>query len=115
MGRRKIRVGVIFGGRSGEHDVSLRSARAVMAALDPERYEIVPLGITREGRWLAGGDPLAQLESGSELALLEGRVGQGDVEAAGRELATIGSAAPPSFAAGRGEGVEQGPIDVVFP
>jgi D-alanine-D-alanine ligase len=113
MGRRKIRVGVIFGGRSGEHDVSLRSARAVMEALDPERFEVVPLGITREGRWLASGDPLAQLESGSELAQLEGRAGQGDVEAAGRELATIGSAAPPSFSGGR-EGA-QGPIDVVFP
>jgi D-alanine-D-alanine ligase len=115
MGRRKIRVGVIFGGRSGEHDVSLRSARAVMAALDPERYEVVPLGITREGRWLSGGDPLAQLESGSELARLEGRAGQGDVEAAGSELATVGSAVPPAFTSGREGGSGQGPIDVVFP
>lgn len=50
----KIRVGVLFGGRSGEHEVSLRSARSVMAALDPHRYEVVPIGITKEGRWLAG-------------------------------------------------------------
>ena len=74
MGKRKIRVGVIFGGRSGEHDVSLRSARAVMAALDPARYEVVPIGITRQGQWIASGDPLQQLEAGSELARLEGRV-----------------------------------------
>jgi len=63
MGR-KLRVGVIFGGRSGEHEVSLASARSVMAAMDPERYEIVPIGITREGRWIASGDPMAALTSG---------------------------------------------------
>ncbi|MFO7663161.1 MAG: D-alanine--D-alanine ligase family protein [Chloroflexota bacterium] len=50
----KIRVGVLFGGRSGEHEVSLRSARSVMDALDPARYEIVPIGITKDGRWIAG-------------------------------------------------------------
>lgn len=60
---RKIRVGVIFGGRSGEHEVSLMSARSVMAALDPERYEVVPVGITKDGRWIAG-DPMAALTGG---------------------------------------------------
>jgi len=50
----KIRVGVVFGGRSGEHEVSLRSARSVMHALDPARYEVVPIGITKDGRWFAG-------------------------------------------------------------
>ena len=54
---RKLRVGVIFGGRSGEHEVSIASAASVMAALDKEKYEIVPIGITREGRWLAGVEP----------------------------------------------------------
>lgn len=51
--RPKLRIGVIFGGRSGEHEVSLRSARSVIAALDPNKYEVVPVGITREGRWVA--------------------------------------------------------------
>jgi D-alanine-D-alanine ligase len=51
--RPKIRIGVLYGGRSGEHEVSLRSARSVMAALDPDRYEVVPIGITKEGRWVA--------------------------------------------------------------
>jgi D-alanine-D-alanine ligase len=50
----KLRIGIIFGGRSGEHEVSLMSARSVMAALDPEKYEVVPIGITRTGRWLTG-------------------------------------------------------------
>jgi D-alanine-D-alanine ligase len=61
----RLRVGVIFGGQSGEHEVSLASARSVMAALDPQKYEIVPIGITRSGRWLLGGDPLASLAAGT--------------------------------------------------
>ncbi len=60
----KIRVGVVFGGRSGEHEVSLASARSVMAAMDRERYQIVPIGITREGRWIASGNPMQALEAG---------------------------------------------------
>ncbi|MGH9748550.1 MAG: D-alanine--D-alanine ligase A, partial [Candidatus Polarisedimenticolia bacterium] len=51
----RVRVGVIFGGRSVEHAVSLVSARAIMGALDPGRYEVVPIGITRQGRWLTSG------------------------------------------------------------
>jgi D-alanine-D-alanine ligase len=64
--KRKMRVGVIFGGRSGEHEVSLASARSVMDAMDPGKYEIVPIGITKEGAWIASGDPLAALEAGGE-------------------------------------------------
>src|SRR5579885_1163893 len=57
MAEKKIRVGLIFGGRSGEHEVSLASANAVMSNLDPEKYEIVLLGITKEGSWLLGTEP----------------------------------------------------------
>lgn len=64
---RKIRVAVVFGGRSDEHDVSLRSAQTVISALDPERYDIVPLGITREGRWIAGEDPMSVLVERSPM------------------------------------------------
>jgi D-alanine-D-alanine ligase len=53
----KLRVGVIFGGRSGEHAVSIASAASVIDALDKEKYEVVPIGITSEGRWLAGVEP----------------------------------------------------------
>ena len=60
----KIRVGVIFGGRSGEHEVSLASALSVMGAIDKKRYEVVPIGITKDGRWIASGDPLRALEAG---------------------------------------------------
>ncbi len=66
--KHKIRVGVIFGGRSGEHEISLASARSVMEAMDKEKYEIVPIGITKEGRWLASGDPMRALEASDETA-----------------------------------------------
>ncbi len=52
--QKRLRVGVIFGGRSGEHEVSLASAASVIRALDPEKYEVVPIGITKDGRWLVG-------------------------------------------------------------
>lgn len=62
--KRKLRVGVIFGGRSGEHEVSLMSALSVLSNLDPERYEVVPIGITKEGRWILTGDPMRALTEG---------------------------------------------------
>jgi D-alanine-D-alanine ligase len=62
----RIRVAVLFGGRSGEHEVSLASARSVMSALDPTKYEIYSVGISRSGRWLTEGDPLQLLASGEE-------------------------------------------------
>ena len=50
---RKLRIGVIFGGRSGEHEVSVRSARSVIDAIDKSKYDVVPIAITKEGNWLA--------------------------------------------------------------
>ena len=52
--KKKLRIGILFGGRSGEHEVSLISAASVISALDPEKYEAVPIGISKDGRWLAG-------------------------------------------------------------
>jgi D-alanine-D-alanine ligase len=61
----KARIGVIFGGRSGEHEVSLVSAKSVMSVLDRDKYEIIPIGITHTGRWLTGGNPMAALTAGT--------------------------------------------------
>lgn len=60
----KERVAVLFGGRSGEHEVSLNSARSVMAALDRGRWEVVPIGIARDGAWLTPVETLAALDAG---------------------------------------------------
>ena len=55
MGK-KIRVGILFGGRSGEHEISLLSAASVFKAIDQNRYEVIPVGITKDGRWVTSGD-----------------------------------------------------------
>ena len=68
MGQRKIRVAVVFGGRSTEHAVSCASAGLILSAIDTERYEVLPIGITTDGRWvLTAGDP-------ARLALSPGSV-----------------------------------------
>ena len=66
----KLRVAVIFGGRSGEHDVSLMSARSVLSVLDPDKYHVTQVGITREGAWLTGDDALGRFEHGKTDELL---------------------------------------------
>ncbi len=91
--KNKLRVGVIFGGQSGEHDVSLMSAQSVMSALDREKYEIIPIGISREGQWItgnvfaalssgaAGSRPAALLPDPMASALMQ--IDQSETEAAG--------------------------------
>ena len=102
-GSRKLRVAVLFGGRSDEHDVSLRSAQTVIGALDPARYEVVPVGITRRGRWLSGGDPMAALVAASPMF-------GGPSDGEERALAVREQTAPTTLPPGATEG-----IDVVFP
>ena len=62
---KRLRVGVLFGGRSGEHEVSLLSAASVVEAIDKSKYEVVPIGITKEGRWLTAADAEALLHGKS--------------------------------------------------
>lgn len=107
----KLRVAVIFGGRSGEHEVSLNSARSIMANMDSSRYEIVPVGITMEGRWLLGGDPMALLTGGGET----GRRGDGEK---GVEPAVVSTAADSERAVAlseKGYRPDALAVDVAFP
>ena len=64
MVKKKLNVAVIFGGRSGEHDVSLMSARNVLSALDPAKYDVTQIGITLTGQWLTGEDVIGKFETG---------------------------------------------------
>ena len=64
-----LRLGVLFGGRSGEHEVSLMSARSVVNALDKTRYEVVEIGISKEGQWLHGEGTLQAFEAGEHGSL----------------------------------------------
>jgi D-alanine-D-alanine ligase len=72
QGQRKIRVAVVFGGRSTEHAVSCASAGLVLSAIDPDRYEVLPIGIATDGRWvLTSGDPARLALSGGSLPSVE--------------------------------------------
>ena len=72
MGQPKIRVAVVFGGRSTEHAVSCASAGLVLSAIDPDRYEVLPIGITTDGRWvLTSGDPARLALSSSSAPSVE--------------------------------------------
>src|SRR5258707_5468653 len=75
---KKIRVGILFGGRSGEHEVSLLSAASVLHAIDKDKYEVVPIGITKDGRWLTAGDAENLLQG--KLVLESRQLRAGDPE-----------------------------------
>ncbi len=68
---KKLRVGILFGGRSGEHEVSLLSAASILKAIDRSKFDVVPIGITKDGRWLAAGDAAGLLE-GEQSAVARG-------------------------------------------
>jgi D-alanine-D-alanine ligase len=76
---KKLRVGILFGGRSGEHEVSLLSAASILKAIDRRKFDVAPIGITKEGRWLAAGDACGLLK-GDESAVAS-RPRAGDPEA----------------------------------
>ena len=81
MGQRKIRVAVVFGGRSTEHAVSCASAGLILSAIDHDRYEVLPIGIATDGRWvLTSGDPARlALSSGSVPSVESVAVGGGEI------------------------------------
>jgi D-alanine-D-alanine ligase len=99
----RIRVGILFGGRSGEHDVSLNSAASILKALDPAKYEIVPIGITREGHWRVGSGAATLLpevlESGDPVTP--------SVDPAGPKLLPLAGSPPAT--------TSRPEVDVVFP
>ncbi len=90
---RKVRVALVFGGRSGEHAISAATAAGVMRAIDRDTYDVLPVGITREGQWVLAPDDPARWE------LAAGRLPEVTTDA-GPALASLG---------------EAGPVDVVFP
>ena len=111
----RYRVGVIFGGRSAEHDVSLRSALTVMGALEAAGHAVVPIGISRQGMWLTDGDPMLELQASSPLFALDAgerstpgsvidRVEELAIQARGQEQHGVVPA-----------GAWAGDIDVIFP
>ena len=90
MAKKKLRIGILFGGRSGEHEISLLSAASILKAIDRKKYEIVPLGITKKGHWVRDGEaqhlltgepeprPLGATEQNSELAIARAVIRSGE-------------------------------------
>ncbi len=111
----RLRIGVLFGGRSTEHEVSVLSAQSIIAAMDPKRFEPVPLYIDKDGRWLVGGsiERLLSEGAGSQYVYLPPDPTQRSLVAAqdGRESLQRS----PSPLAGEGRGGGWPPIDVIFP
>ncbi|MGH9942860.1 MAG: D-alanine--D-alanine ligase family protein [Pyrinomonadaceae bacterium] len=109
--KQKINLGVIFGGRSGEHEVSLRSAQAVIEAVDPKKYNVVPVCITKEGQWLSPAASRSLLPESAARRLPaqteerhEARAIIGDPSRAGLVPLDAGDGRPSPL-----------PLDVVFP
>ncbi len=117
MSHKKIRVGLVFGGRSGEHEVSLASAKSVMENLDPEKYEVVPIGITKAGTWLLGTSPDKLIAAGQEVADEQRRM-PGD--ASTQELTSVTFTGDPTVGhliplQGNEQLGDRAAIDVIFP
>ena len=72
---KKLRVGILFGGRSGEHEVSLLSAASILQAIDRKKFEVVPIGITKDGHWVGAGDARGLLEGGESAGSRRLRAG----------------------------------------
>jgi len=102
---KKLRVGILFGGRSGEHEVSLLSAASILKAIDRKKFDVVPIGITKAGRWLTAGSAQALL-SGSDTEISETTL----LDAASSAPADAVTAMVPDAAS-----LGAGRLDVVFP
>lgn len=109
---KKLRVGVIFGGRSGEHEVSLRSAQSVFEVLDRAKYEVVPIAITKEGKWLGPTDAVALLPTQAKRFISEKTITK-----ASQSLSLVGDPMQPGLVSRlSGAGSEsRTALDVVFP
>jgi D-alanine-D-alanine ligase len=97
---KKLRVGVLFGGRSGEHEVSLLSGASILKAIDRRKYEVVPIGISKQGRWV-GGEQAQHLLAGANEKIGHAE-GAGDLAVSSAELIQHSSALT-------------GTLDVIFP
>src|SRR5689334_10976269 len=106
--RGKVRVAVVFGGRSAEHAISCVSAGSIMAALDPDRYEVVPVGIAPDGRWVLA-------DSDQQLAIVDGALPE---VAGGTAVSLVGDPESRGLAVlepGAAVGHALTEVDVVFP
>ncbi len=121
---KKLRVGILFGGRSGEHEVSLLSAASILKAIDRKKFDVVPIGITKEGRWLGAADARGLLEGDASIVARDLRAGDPEATPGAKLLQegmpTLMAPEPAAVSASTG-GLKRrladksSAIDVVFP
>jgi D-alanine-D-alanine ligase len=92
---KKLRVGIVFGGRSGEHEVSLLSAASILKAIDRRKFDVVPIGINKAGHWLTSGAAEGLLEGSEPAELASGDAGQTKPQAEAKKLRAGDPAATP--------------------
>jgi D-alanine-D-alanine ligase len=121
---KKLRAGVLFGGRSGEHEVSLLSAASILKAIDRKKFDVVPIGITKEGRWLGAADAHGLLEGDQSVVARHLRAGDPDATPGAKLLhegmPTLMAPEPAAAASSAGAlkrrlADKSSAIDVVFP
>ena len=105
----KLRVGVIFGGRSGEHEIAIRSAKTVIEQIDPAKYEVVPIAISSDGSWLSPAESVKQFPDHTQKTFLETA---GEPSAA--SIALSGETNRGGLTVLDGDGGTM-PLDVIFP
>jgi len=106
----KLRVGVIFGGRSGEHEIAIRSARTVIEQIDKSKYEVVPIAISQDGRWMSPGESVALFPDQTRAAL------ESDTSNSGTDpIALVGDTTRRGLTIFKTSGSDLVPLDVIFP
>ena len=105
----KINIGIVFGGRSGEHEISIRSAKAVLESINPDKYSVVPIAISPEGRWLSPARSVELLPDGAKGALAS------DVASWSQPVALVGDTSFRGLTVLGSDNGFSAPLDVVFP
>jgi len=106
----KLRVGVIFGGRSGEHEIAIRSALTVIEQVDKSKYDVVPIAISQEGRWMSPSESIALLPDQTRAALESGTFDdQND------PIGLVGDTTRRGLTIFKDSGSDLVPLDVIFP
>jgi D-alanine-D-alanine ligase len=112
---KKLRVGVVFGGRSGEHEVSLLSAASILKAIDRKKFDVVPIGITKEGRWLTAGEADNLLPGNGEAEAKRLRAGDPAATPGAKMLDKTRNGGIPTLLAPEPERAAEQKLDVIFP
>ncbi len=113
--KKKVRVGILFGGRSGEHEVSLLSAASILNAIDRTKYEVIPIGITKQGQWLTSTEAQHLLTGNTKPAPVLLKTPQAKTQTKSIDLSASADVALQNTALAQQNGSLAQSLDVIFP